>query len=317
MDNTKSLPIELGKKWIALKGMSYGIHQTTIVGAIKVSEEIPIDFSKLDETIEHLGIGSFSSHSDDVSNTPKLIQRFTFWQARIQRQLNIPVFDEHYCAPLSKKRPNEFKVAVAYHHKMATTLVFNWLFTTLNAILRDSSQSSGGYSDSYQNLIKKLRKYGLSGVNRYPLVSAAFNLKIPYTPIKQPLLAFGMGQNSRWLNSSCTDANPKIGIELIQSKSATASILNSFGLPGPTHELVNNQEAAVKVAERLSYPVVVKPDDLDQGMGVYPNIKTEESLKLHFSRTAEISERILIEKHVDGDDYRIYVINQKAAHIIC
>lgn len=340
MDNSLNLPIQLGKEWIALQGMSYGLRQTTLVGLIKVTQNHPVKIDEIEEKIEKLGIRAFEPKANKAfssdplianeHNTEKLdteantayllIQHLLFWHASIQRYQLLPVFDEYYIRTIAPEKPNEFKVALPYHHTSASKLVLEWLANTLNHIIITPPKNLDGLlndsAKAYQHLMHQLRSYSVPGVNRYPLIKAAHQLKIPYNPLTPFLYSFGVGKNSRWLNSTFTDQTPKIGADVVQSKSATASILNQFGLPGPTHAFAANVESAIKIAQQLSYPVVVKPDDLDQGRGVYANIKNEKSLKDCFAKTAKESKKILIEKHVPGDDYRIYVINQKVVQVI-
>ncbi|HEX2976952.1 MAG TPA: Mur ligase family protein, partial [Bacteroidales bacterium] len=59
----------------------------------------------------------------------------------------------------------------------------------------------------------------------------------------------------------------------------------------------------------FGYPLVIKPNDGNQGKGVTVNIRTEEALIAAFRKAKEYSEIIIAEKFYAGHDYRILVIN--------
>ncbi|WP_071848045.1 hypothetical protein [Alkalibacterium sp. 20] len=66
-------------------------------------------------------------------------------------------------------------------------------------------------------------------------------------------------------------------------------------------------------ANKIGYPVVLKPNNLSRGEGVYTNVYSDESLDRHLDKISMLIgndfERILIEKQFDGDDYRFYVVD--------
>jgi hypothetical protein len=62
---------------------------------------------------------------------------------------------------------------------------------------------------------------------------------------------------------------------LSQSKALSVRALHLAGLPAPVHEVVTSLDAARSVAERLGWPVVVKPVDLDLRPWVFPSASVE------------------------------------------
>ena len=86
-------------------------------------------------------------------------------------------------------------------------------------------------------------------------------------------------------------------------------MLRLVGLPVPPHYFARSEDEAVQCAERLGYPVVVKPADLDGGKGVKANLRNPPSVRKAFALAASLSRQVLVEKHVAGRDYRIQVVN--------
>src|SRR5579872_4029480 len=78
----------------------------------------------------------------------------------------------------------------------------------------------------------------------------------------------GHGARQRWIRDGFTDQTSNLGSQLARNKAATASVLRRLGFPTPDHIMVLDADAAVRAAVELGYPVVVKPVDLDMGLGV-------------------------------------------------
>jgi cyanophycin synthetase len=55
-------------------------------------------------------------------------------------------------------------------------------------------------------------------------------------------------------------------------------------------------------------PVVVKPQDGNQGRGVTANLVDYEQVKAAYLTAAEISSNVLVERYVTGYDYRMLVV---------
>ena len=80
--------------------------------------------------------------------------------------------------------------------------------------------------------------------------------------------------------------------------------------------MVTDVDQARQLAADFGFPVVLKPVALDQGAGVVANIGDEEELADAYAKASKISKNLILEKHIPGDDFRINVINGKAASIV-
>ncbi len=69
------------------------------------------------------------------------------------------------------------------------------------------------------------------------------------------------------MDRSTINSDSAIGSKLSQNKIFTANILKMAGLPSPIHGVTSNMEEALSIANQITYPVVVKPVDLDRGEG--------------------------------------------------
>ena len=142
------------------------------------------------------------------------------------------------------------------------------------------------------------------------LINAAHQNRIPVIPISETILQFGHGSNSKWLLSSFTENTSAVTANLSKDKFYCAARLRSVGLPAPEHFKIFNIEQACAAAAKIGYPVVLKPTRMEQGQGVVAGIENESELKSAYEKVGQLSKEFLVEKHIDGRDYRLTVFNR-------
>src|SRR5699024_1902368 len=73
----------------------------------------------------------------------------------------------------------------------------------------------------------------------------------------------------------------------------------------------------IQFANTQGYPLVIKPVDGTGGRGVIANIRNEEEFKrsLHYVRYELGFEHIIVEDYFRSEDYRIYVVREKAVAV--
>lgn len=147
------------------------------------------------------------------------------------------------------------------------------------------------------------------GMNPPRLLSAARTLNCPVQWLDPQIVQIGHGRRARLLRSTLTDATSCMGVIMAKDKVQSARLLRQAGLPVPQHFEVMDAEAAVAAAERLGWPVVVKPADQDRGDGAQANLNSPELVRAAFANAAAISKRVLVEKHIIGNEYRLTVVN--------
>ncbi len=156
-------------------------------------------------------------------------------------------------------------------------------------------------------LISDLQKNNPQPSNIKFFIHAAFKAGVPFQELAGQVFQYGQGKRGRLMLSSFSDATPVIASTLSRNKIFTATILSLAGIPVPDHRPANTLDTALAAAHQLGYPVVVKPADLDGGVGVAAGLQSPEELTTAFRSTLEKSRNILVEKHVEGRDYRVTV----------
>jgi cyanophycin synthetase len=157
--------------------------------------------------------------------------------------------------------------------------------------------------------ISLLATLGVKAANVPRFVKAALELGYPIHELPGGTYQYGVAQRARWMNSSFTDVTPAISSALARNKVSTATLLRQAGIPVPSHLQVDGADTAVRVAQQMGFPVVVKPADCDGGLGVAAGLETDDEVRHAFAAASQHSSRVLVEKHVEGRDYRLTIFN--------
>jgi cyanophycin synthetase len=129
------------------------------------------------------------------------------------------------------------------------------------------------------------------------------------------LVQLGWGVHQQRIQATITSKTSHIGVEIAQEKDLTASLLSRAGLPTPRHESADDADDAVAIAERLGYPVVVKPLDLSHGRGVALNLTDAAAVRDAFEKAYELSSDVLVEEFFEGNDHRVLVIGDRVVAV--
>ena len=139
------------------------------------------------------------------------------------------------------------------------------------------------------------------------LLSAAARRNIPTSYHIGQYYIFGQGRRQVLLNSSLPGHESCFGAAAAKNKVLTNKLLRKLTLPVAEQAAAPTLEDARTHAARIGYPVVLKPADLDGGAGVFPFLQDEQALAEAWALCREKSANIILEKHVTGKDYRLFV----------
>ncbi len=157
--------------------------------------------------------------------------------------------------------------------------------------------------------LKKIAAQTDMGPSTRALFEEAQRRNIPVTCIdNSSLLKLGNGKYTRYLEASLTDRAGCIDVDIAGNKQLTKEILTREGIPVPVGDIAFTERAAISAAKLIGYPVVIKPFDSNQGKGVFANISNEQELLRAFNTATIYSRAVLVEKHVEGADYRLLIV---------
>jgi len=143
------------------------------------------------------------------------------------------------------------------------------------------------------------------------IVSAAIARGIPYRRLTEgSLVQFGWGAKQRRIQAAEVDTTSAVAESIAQDKHLTKELLQAAGVPVPIGRPVHDADEAWEVAQQIGLPVVVKPQDGNQGKGVTVNVASREHLNAAFKAAAPVG-TVMIEKYLAGGDYRLLVVGKK------
>lgn len=321
--------IALEQEWTVLNGMAYGLTQPTLYGVITTNVNSASGFEVLNHFMQKWLEVDTTLSVDNQKKSHTLITSILTWQARLLQAHKVPVFEKFHIQPLESNNSNaqRYLVALPYATPELTRELLTWFVFVVNYFLANIEILSACsvnelehyFSEANQHLLKlveQFKRYQLSGTNTYLFVRAANALSIPVTHVALNIFRFGTAKYSYLLDSSFTQHTSIIGSKLAKSKSNTALVLRNAGLPAPVHFKVTSEEQVVNYCEKMGFPVVIKPDNLEQGQGVFAQLLTTEQALKAYQMAVKFSDQILIERHVYGDDYRITVLNQQVIKVV-
>lgn len=316
--------LSVGERLQFLPGMAYGLKQTTMLCRVSTRDQTTLDFPVLDRCMQELIEGPVPSGFNGARGPMvALLERMHHWQAALQRDVGIPVFNNCFVdQPIpdpAGSGTTSYLLAIPYANRNATHAALRWVVDALNGLLvrnTPEEEDRGRLRETAETLRAALRPLALQSTNIIHFLSAADQMDMQVTEMTRGTYCFGQGMHSRWLNSSITDETPSIAVKIARNKDESARILGGFGLPVPPHAFAGNEDQAVSIAEKLIYPVVIKPNDQDQGRGVFAGLRTAQSVRKAFREAQAFSKQILVEKHFQGEDYRFTVFHEQVIKIM-
>ncbi|HZB00675.1 MAG TPA: cyanophycin synthetase [Actinomycetota bacterium] len=157
----------------------------------------------------------------------------------------------------------------------------------------------------------KLAERRAFGPSTQAIIDEAASRDIPWMRLNEAsLIQLGQGRYQQRIRATMTSLTSALAVDIASDKKMTNQLLGAAGLPVPRSVVVRSADEAVTSAERIGYPVVIKPLDGNHGRGVGLNIGDEGSVRRGFERAIAESRagRAVIETFVQGNDYRVLVI---------
>ena len=201
-----------------------------------------------------------------------------------------------------------FQVAVEYSEEDVGRLALKLARELIDAALADAPFDLAAALHSLRDLDEDVRL----GPSTGSIVYAAVARNIPYRRLTQgSLVQFGWGSKQRRIQAAETDASSAVAEAIAQDKLLTKSLLHAAGVPVPIGRPVKDADDAWQAAQEIGTPVVVKPQDGNQGKGVTVNLSEKAEIEKAYAVARKISREVIVERYLPGHDYRILVIGDK------
>ncbi len=212
-------------------------------------------------------------------------------------------------------RPGVYTVVYEYSQREEGIAAGELALKLLSSLLPPELRSSAAVPEDWNwdqardDFIRYAQRRAL-GPSTASLVRAAEERGIPWLRLNnQSLVQFGHGTYQQRIQATVTGKTPHIAVELASDKEETNKILASLGLPVPRQILVTSATDALRAAQRLAGPVVLKPYNGNHGRGITINIQGDDEIRAAFDAAREHSRSVIVETFQPGDDHRLLVIN--------
>lgn len=222
----------------------------------------------------------------------------------LQAQAGCPVtFSQTHVTP----EAGTYQIVIEYSEEDVGRLAFEQALKLVLAAVDGGEFDADAVIAQLRELDEDIRL----GPSTGSIVNAAIARGIPFRRLTQgSLVQFGWGAKQRRIWAAEVDATSAVSESIAQDKDLCKRLLQAAGVPVPTGRPVESVDDAWEVALEIGLPVVVKPQDGNQGKGVTVNVTTREGIEAAYKAADEIGP-VMVEKFLPGSDYRLLVIGDK------
>lgn len=200
-----------------------------------------------------------------------------------------------------------YQVVVEYSEEAVGRKAFEYAQQLIKA-----AQGEGNFdADTVIAELRELDEDERLGPSTGSIVDAAVARGIPYRRLTRgSLVQFGWGSKQRRIQAAEVDSTSAVAESIGQDKDLTKRLLHAAGVPVPLGKPVESVDEAWEVALKVGLPVVVKPQDGNQGKGVTVNITDRAQLEEAYKNAAEYG-TVMVERFLPGHDFRLLVVGDQ------
>ncbi len=305
-------------------GHMFSLDQSCLVFQIEFDRDIETFLRDFHDNLRNVDsvMRSLAPQQDPIelfNFEERRVDHFLFWVRCVLMNHNHPLLDLPKVTQTKGKDSHSWVVIFPCLDATPAMAAIQIGIEALN-IAHAPSGTEESIKSKISNLISeassRLKYQGLIGFNTLHFLKEAHHLGIPWFRFSRSIFQLGHGANSRLLNSSITDATSNLAVMIAKNKQQTSDILRMAGLPVPLQAPAKSADEAVAIGKKIGYPIVVKPADLEGGVGVSALLLDDASVRSAYAHAAERSKNILIEKHVEGNDYRLLLVNGEVLGVL-
>jgi len=291
----------------ALRGPNLWSHHTAIQSVVTCTDQeaavssIPGFEAKLRARFPEISPFQPVGHAESVS----LARVLELAALGLQAQAGCPVT---FSCTTPTMDPHTYQVVVEYSEEEVGRMALELAEKLCNAALHDTPFDLPAALEALRDLDEDVRL----GPSTGSIVDAAVARGIPFSRMTEgSMVRLGWGSKQRRIQAAEMDATSAIAEAIAQDKELTKKLLAAAGVPVPGGRSVADADDAWAAAQEIGLPVVVKPNDGNQGKGVTVNITGKDQLLKAFAVAKEFRDDILVERFMPGNDFRLLVVGDK------
>lgn len=291
----------------ALRGPNLWSRHTAIEAIVCCTDDecnidnLPGFETRLRERFPELAMLRPLGHDEAVS----MAQALEFAALGLQAQAGCPVT---FSRTAQTVEIGTYQVVVEYSEEAVGRLAFE----LAEDLCRAAGENTAFDLDEALDRLRELDEDVRLGPSTGAIVYAAVARRIPYRRLTEgSMVQFGWGSRQRRIQAAETDRTSAVAESIAQDKELSKVLLHAAGVPVPSGRPVLSAEDAWAAACEIGCPVVVKPQDGNQGKGVAVNLSTREQIEAAYAIAFEVSDEVLIERYLPGHDYRLLVVGDK------
>ncbi len=201
---------------------------------------------------------------------------------------------------------------LGFHHPELSRIALRLAFNMLTRLMA-GEEGTSPLKAELERLWKACKQHHPDFQARILMV-AAREMDIPFFQLLPGTRywQFGWGANARVFFETASNQDGALGWLWQKNKVASKDLMRTMGIPTPAHVMVLQEAELMTAVAQIGFPCVIKPIDRGGGKGVTANINDNANLLLAFRQARQFSQApLMLEKHVQGTDYRLMVIRGK------
>ena len=207
---------------------------------------------------------------------------------------------------------NTFQVVVEYTEEAVGRRAIELADALVQAALNDTPFDAPAAIAE----LRELDEHERMGPSTQSIVDAAVARGIPFKRLTAgSLVQLGWGSKARKFQAAEVDQTSSVAEAIAQDKDLTKRLLHAAGVPVPLGRPVVDVQDAWAVAQEVGlaegWPVVVKPQDGNQGKGVTVNITTRPQLEAAYATALAYGSQVMVERFLPGHDFRLLVVGNQ------
>ena len=252
----------------------------------------------------------YASHAELFAITASIVNKLDMdlhlqgWSVQ-QQELTLPSVTQPHLQTSAK-------IAIESLHLRTTREVIYTVWDWFEAIARGEDFEIASQIESLQQVFRN-SVYG--GPTVYALLRSAYAKEIPSFYLwDEGLMQYGYGKKQVRGVATTFDTDSHLDSDFTTQKDDCKRFLAELGFPVPKGDIVYSLEEAREGAEKLGYPVAVKPVSGHKGIGVTADIQEETELETAYQRAVDAvpegeKAAIIVESSIRGHDYRLLCVN--------